>query len=109
MKANSVGLETDVYLSQEQIKSLENSVIRGLLKFREVNDNEIRREIPFEISHDKSQEESLKVRIEPSQTYFGDAEKVTYIINDYLYYQLVTTGSCGDRFLVSGKLLIFAK
>jgi hypothetical protein len=107
MKANSVGLETDIYLSQEQIKSLENSAIKGMLKFREVNDNKTRRDIPFEIDCNKSQEESLKVIIEPSQTYFGYADKVTYIINDYLYNKLVTTGSCGDRFLGAGKLLIF--
>lgn len=109
MKAYSVGLETEVYLNASEIEILKNSAIDGRLKFRECNDNRIRKEIPIEIVHDESQEEFLEVRIKPSRTYFGNADKITYIINDYLYNLLVTTGSCGDRFLASGKLLIFAE
>ncbi len=108
MRASSVGLETEVHLSPEEIKKLRVSVLRGEINFREYNDRTTRR-IPFRLSYDFYQEEFSEVKIMPERIYFGEAEEITFTINDYLYSLLITTGSCMDRFLNSGKLSLFAE
>ena len=107
MKADSVGLETDIHLSEEEISRLKVSALEGDLTFREVNEDKTKR-IPFTLGYNSHQREFLNVRLAPRKTYFGDARHITYTINDYLYTRLVESGSCGDRFWVEGKLLIYA-
>ena len=106
MSPYSVGLETEVYLSPMEKETLRSSILEGKLQFREVNEN-AHREIPFEIRYDPSQKELLEVKVNPPHTYFGDAEKITFNINEEFYEKLSRLGSSGDRFWNSGKLLLF--
>jgi len=108
MRASSIGLETEVYLSQEEIKKIRVSALTGYINFREYNDRTTRR-IPFKLAYDFYQKEFLDVKIIPERVYLGDAKEITYTINDYLYTRLILTGSCGDRFWNSGKLLLIAE
>lgn len=108
MKANSVGLETEVHLSPEEIRKLRVSALRGEINFREYNERTTKK-IPFRLIYDFYQKESLEVRTEPGGTYFGKAGEIVYTINDSLYSILITSGSCGDRFWNSGKLLLIAE
>lgn len=108
MRASSVGLETEVHLSPEEIKKLRVSALAGHTNFREC-DGKITRRIPFRLSYDFYQEKFSEVKIMPERTYFGEAEEITFTINDYLYTRLILTGSCIDRFLGSGKLLLIAE
>ena len=109
MKAYSVGPETKIQITSFEIDKLKDSKIEGILKFRECQDNSLKKEIPFNLNYDKSQKELLNVKIIPKKSYFGDADKIIYTINEDLYKELVVNGFCCDRFLVSGKLLIFAE
>ena len=109
MKASSANLETDIYLTQEEIKKLEHSALDGNIAFREYEDNGAGRKIPFRIIHDKLQNDFLNVKIIPQKTYFGDAEKIMFTINSEFYNNLSNYGEYGARFLGSGKLLIFAE
>ena len=106
MKASSVGLETEVYLTSEEIKQLRKSPIEGVLNFRGIEIPEIEREIPLALKYDESQKEFLEVGQTPRKTYFGNVDKIVFVINEYLCDDLVKTGACGDRFWNSGKLLI---
>ncbi len=108
MKAFSIGLEAEVYLNKEEIENLKDSLLEGLLNFREVNEEKSRK-IYFKIVYDKYQKELLEVMLIPREVYFGDSDKIIYIINDYFYNKLTETGCYGDRFWDSGKLLIVAE
>ena len=108
MRADSAGLETEVYMSRREIKELENSFLAGEINFREYEDNKTRRKIPFKIVHDKFQADSLNVHIIPPKTYFGDAKEIIFAINSEFYNNLASSGRYGDRFCGSGKLLIFS-
>ncbi len=107
MKISSIGLEVECYLTKEETLSLRNSRIEGMLKFIEVDDNKCRRKIPTTLILEEAQREFLEVRIIPSHTYFGDAEKIDFRINEEFYNHLLNSGSFGDRFLGSGKLLVY--
>jgi hypothetical protein len=108
MKAASVGLELDVFLNNEEVEKLKDNSLSGKFRFREVNTH-IQKEIPLEIEYNKKQQKYLEVKIIPDRTYFGEAEKVIFTINEHLYYHLLENKSCGDRFFGSGKLFIFAE
>lgn len=108
MRAYSVSLETEVYLSFSEIEALKTSALEGRLNFREVNEY-AQREIPFELVCNNSQREYLEVIVAPPRTYFGDARRITFSINGELYEKLTRKGSSGDRFWGSGKLLLFTE
>lgn len=108
MKVSSVGLETEVHLSPEEIKKLRVSALTGHTNFRECDERTTRR-IPFKLIYDFYQKEFSEVKIMPEGTYFGEAKEITCMINDYLYSLLITTGSCMDRFWNSGKLSLIAE
>lgn len=108
MKASSVGLETSIEnLTKEQISNLLKNPIKGILKFREVNKNETR-EIPFELDYKKEQKEFVEVDLVPD-TYFGDAEKIFFHINEEYYNDFVRIGSmCARFFGAVGKLYLYS-
>ncbi len=106
MKANSVGLELDIYLSSSEVMILKHKSLEGILQFREINSNS-KKPIPLTIKYISGKEESIIVNHNPPKEYFGDANHITIELQDYLYGCLVERGSCGDRFLGSGKVLIY--
>ena len=81
MRAGSVGLEVEIHLDSKEILNLKDSSINGFLRFREVNEDEIRREIPVSIALDKEQKELLEVDTIPKGIYFGRAEKIKYVLS----------------------------
>lgn len=105
MKACSVGLEAEVYrLSEEEVNLLGEKSLSGILKFYEVNSDE-KREIPFQISVKPRQKDFVRVFIQPRETYFGQAEKLYFSINQEYYGELKEFGIAeGARFLGVGKL-----
>lgn len=108
MKAFSVGLETDVYLTSSEIGKLRNSKIEGISRFREC-DEERTRKIPIRIIHDEEQRNNLEIITIPGNCYFGNAQIIIFMINNDFYRQLSDSGSYCRRFLTSGKLSISAE
>lgn len=105
MKASSVGLEVDVELTEEEVFELKQKNITGFLNFREVNENQIKK-IPIKISYSLKQRELLEVTQNPRRVYFGNANEITFSINNEFYEILNERGSYGDRFLGSGKFIV---
>jgi hypothetical protein len=108
MKAYSIGLETEVYLTLPEIEKLRKSMIEGVSKFRGYND-EKSKEIPIRIVYEDSQEKTLEVISIPDNCYFGDARMIIFMINNQFYTQFSNSGNYSERFWTSGKLSIFAE
>ncbi|MFH1607715.1 MAG: hypothetical protein ABIA78_01130 [archaeon] len=110
MKASSMGLETRIKdLIYWEIESLENKPLNGNLRFREVRSDNII-EIPFELEYSRDQRELVRVIITPGETYFGNAEKIIFLINEDYYDDLKKRGvAVGGRFNHGGKLEIYSE
>jgi hypothetical protein len=107
MRASSVALEVAVDISQDELKKLETKPLSGLLKFEDFfSIPHIRRNIPFNIEYIPRQKELLMVEQEPKEVYFGEANRLKFIINSEYYDSLVSERAFVDRFLSSGKLSI---
>lgn len=106
MKASSAGLELEIYLSSPEVILLKHKALEGVLQFIEVH-SDSKKPIPLVIRYTQGKSESVIVNHNPPDEYFGDANKITIELQDYLYECLVKQGSCGDRFLGSGKVLIY--
>lgn len=104
MKAYSVGLETTIHLTEEEIKNLGHSPISGNLRFREVNEDS-EKEISLVLSYDSSQKELMETRLTP-KGYFGDSKEIVFIINRDFYENIKERGQYGDRFWGAGKLIV---
>ena len=112
MKNYACGLETSIRLREEQILKLEKENIRGILHFREplaVKKNET--PIPFELNVIFSQREDVKAKVIPEKTYFGNANKILFSINEEYYQELKEIGKAeGARFFFGvGKLNLYQK
>lgn len=108
MKANSVGLEIEILLSNQEIAILATQPLNGVLHFRDIH-SDMKRQIPLTLKYSGGHEESIRVNNTPSKGYFGDAKSISIDIQDYFFDALVERGSCGDRFLSSGKVLIYSE
>jgi hypothetical protein len=108
MKAYSVGLETDIYLTSDEVGKLKKSLIEGVSKFRECNE-EKSKEIPVRIIYERRQERTLEVISIPNNCYLGDAKMVIFMINNEAYLQFSNSGNYSERFWISGKLSLFAE
>jgi hypothetical protein len=104
MKAYSVGLETTIRLTEEEVKDLEHSQISGNLKFREVN-GDSEKEILLTLHYNSSQKELMETNLIP-EGYFGDSKEIIFSINKDFYEILKERGQYGDRFWGTGKLII---
>jgi len=104
MKAYSVGLETTIHLTEDEIKNLGHSPISGNLKFREVNED-FEKEILITLSYNSSQKELMETKLIP-KGYFGDSRKIIFIINEEFYEKIKERGQYGDRFWGTGKLIV---
>jgi len=92
MKANSCGLEVDVEVNNEELLKLKTNKLEGILKYWDREEN--KREIPITISNlDKEQREFVEVSQEPSDIYFGLAERINFSINEEFYEILNKTSS----------------
>ncbi len=103
MKAYACGLETRIKLSEEQILKLEKESISGILNFREplsAEQKEIL--ILFELKYDKFQREDVNVEVIPEKTYFGDADKIFFSINEDYYQELREAGKAEEARFFSG-------
>ena len=105
MKASAVGLETTVFLTEEENKQVKNSPIRGILKFREVN-KDAKKEIPFILNYNLKQKETIEIELSPEGAYFGDSDEIKFNINNYFYENLEEYKEFADRFFGAGKLSI---
>jgi hypothetical protein len=105
MKAYSFGLEVDLKLSEEEARSLQNSPLMGILRFRDSH-SERENPIPFRLKYSPLLKEPLCVKLNPPNCYFGDSRLVEFEINLEEYQSLMRNNLCGDRFLLSGKLII---
>ena len=105
MKATSVGLEIEITLSEDEIFRLNYQKLETLLKFN-WPDFSKKRDIPLSLEYVPGVE-SLEVSQIPPNGYFGEAKQIRVLLPDYQYTQLLSTGSCGDRFYgATGKILI---
>ncbi len=112
MKAFSAGLETDINLTDEEIEKMGHHPIEGILKFRGVGDNDKGiRKIPISIKVNKNQRDDVEVKISPKKTYFGEAKKIIFSIDEEYYICLKRYKSAeGARFLSPvGKLNLYSK
>ena len=111
MKALACGLETSIKdLTGEQINNLNHKPVEGILIFREVLSEETR-DIPFELKYVEGQREYVEVKVIPKRTYFGEANKIIFTINEEYYENLKEEGLAeGARFFWgTGKLYLYAK
>lgn len=110
MRNYACGLETTIRLSEEQILKLEKESICGILNFREpLSTGQNERLMPFELNVIFSQRENVKVDVIPDKTYFGDADKIFFFINEEYYLELKETGKAEEArfFFGVGKLELY--
>lgn len=105
MKASSVGLETFVKMSQEELDTLKEKPLTGIIKFSD-NAGFPNRNIPFSIEYVISQNRMLEVKQKPDDDYFGSADEVNFFINQDYYQSLIDIAICGERFFTVGKLIV---
>lgn len=109
MRARSCGLETSITLNVEEMRNIGKGGVEGMLVFREVLENTTK-EIPFSLNYCPNQREPAEVVIFPEETYFGNAEKLNFLINSEYYGWLLSSGRAeGARFLTNGKLNLLLK
>ncbi len=109
MKADSVGLEVYIEINPQELEELRKGSLDGLLNFRDNINPDAKREIPFSIEYSAEQREFLAVEQEPDNVYFGEANKIRFMINSEYYGSLITNKSFGARFSVGGKLMMKLK
>ena len=105
-KAYSHNLEVEVEIEQEDLADIRYNSFKEI--FLDFKDEQIRKKIPMFIGYLENQKESIKFFGEPDNTYFGQCEKVHFILNDESFSQLIEYSHFTDRFfeLGAGKLEI---
>ncbi|PIO08748.1 hypothetical protein COU59_00220 [Candidatus Pacearchaeota archaeon CG10_big_fil_rev_8_21_14_0_10_34_12] len=107
MRCSSVGLEVFLKVSEDEFSGLENESIKGDIQFYGVGEDIRKRKIPFELRYNPEQREFLKVEKYPlKDVYFGNLDRVTFLINEDFYKEVKEHGFSGDRFFTGGKFSI---
>lgn len=104
MKASSRGLEIEIILTQDETLRLRKNQLTGMLSF---SDDSIKRKIPFTLLMLEQDNDNIKVDQIPNHVYFGNCDSFSITLYNNQYEQLLRTKSCGDRFISSGKVLIY--
>ena len=104
MKASSRGLEIEIILTQDETLRLRKNSLKGILNF---SDDSSRRKIPFTLLMLEQDQDNIKVDQIPNHVYFGNCDSFSITLYNSQYEKLLRTKGCGDRFISSGKVLIY--
>ena len=105
MRATSACLEVYVEIDSWELERLESKPLLGTLNFRD-DITPLKNQIPIVIERVSGQRKFLEVEQEPTNIYFGEANKIKFTINSEYYDNLITNKSFGARFSVGGKLVM---
>jgi len=110
MKSRAICLEVFVEISEKELEELRDKPLNNVLRFSTNVEGEEDYYIPMELWLAGNQEEDLRVEQNPENTYFGNAENVSFFINQEFYDLLKENGSYGQRFYgADGKLIVQVK
>ncbi len=107
MKGVSVGLESTIKLSCDEVERLNEEVLEGELVFREVGEDDIKVKKFFSLSVNDLQVEIVAYESLPRNVYFGDAERINFCLNSEAYCGLLKEGCVIERFGFAGKLRVY--
>ena len=107
MRINSNGLEIEAQINQKELVELKQKGLTGILKFRD-NWGSEKREIQVRIDYCKNQKGFINESHTPIG-YFGNAKKIFISINQEFYESLEKKGQMSERYMTSGKLLIWIR
>lgn len=109
MRNYAICLEVFVEISEKELEGLKDKPLNHVLRFSNNVEGEEDYYIPMEFRLASNQEENLRIEQNPDNVYFGEAENVSFLINQEVYDILKERGSYGQRFYHGGKLIVHVK
>lgn len=109
MRSNSTGLEICIEITEKELEETKlGKILLGNLNFKD-KDEDNHKNISFALSYFPNENPEIDISQYPNDVYLGNANRLSFRIQNPQYKTLRQEKYTGNRFGIGGRIEIFVK